>query len=75
VEGDTSRFFNKEERRRPGKELCGSKDKTERRRQQKEVEDALGKRWRSVKRVKYDLWALEPSEWLRGGRRKGGNGG
>jgi hypothetical protein len=30
-----------------------------------------------VKRVKYDLWALEPSEWLKadGGKRKGGNGG
>jgi hypothetical protein len=30
-------------------------------------------RWRRMlKRVKYDLWALEPSEWLRGGKRKGG---
>jgi hypothetical protein len=32
----------------------------------------LEKRWRSVKRVKYDLWALEPSgQWLKGGQAEG----
>jgi hypothetical protein len=63
VEGGTSRFFNKEERRRPRRSCVGRKDETNN-------DDNNKRRWMRcwgkngggmVKRVKDDLWALEPS--------------
>jgi len=52
------------------KELCGSKGQTTTTTTTKGGSGRVGEeRWRRMlERVKYDLWALEPREWLRGGK-------